>query len=329
MQEHLVPSLDMDLRLAARREEARGIVSFELVHPQGCMLPPFEAGAHILVQAAPGIARAYSLCNDPSERHRYLIGVLRTPDSRGGSAGLHDALHAGMVVRTSGPRNAFALAPAAGRSILLGGGIGITPLLAMAAHLAATQADFVLHYCTRDAARTAFAGHIAQAPYARQVRWHRDDGPHAQRFDATQALGRPTPGTHVYVCGPAGFMAHAMSTAAGLGWPASQLHSEYFTPPEPPAGAPAADAVFDLVLASSGRRIAVGAGQSAAQALQEAGVPLVMSCEQGICGTCVTTVLQGTPDHRDHYLTDEDRQRNDCFMPCRSRAFSAELVIDL
>lgn len=329
MLEALIPRLDMDLRLAARREEADGILSFELVHPEGRLLPPFEAGAHILVQTSPGIVRAYSLCNDPSERHRYLIGVLRAPDSRGGSVALHDALHAGMAIRASHPRNAFALASGASRSILLGGGIGITPLLAMAAHLAVTQADFVLHYCTRDASRTAFTGHIAQASYARNVRFHQDDGADAQRFDAAQALGWPTPGTHVYVCGPAGFIAHVMSTAEGLGWPASQLHSEYFTPPEEPADAHAAGVAFDLVLASSGRRVTVRAGQSAAQALQDAGVPLVMSCEQGICGTCVTTVLQGTPDHRDHYLTEEDRERNDCFMPCRSRACSAELVLDL
>lgn len=329
MHEPLMPSLDMDLRLAARREEADGIESFELVHPEGHLLPSFEAGAHILVQAAPGVLRAYSLCNDPSERHRYLIGVLRTSDSRGGSVALHEALHAGMLIRTSRPRNAFGLANGASRSILLGGGIGITPLLAMAAHLAAAQADFVLHYCTRDASRTAFTGHIAQASYARNVRFHQDDGPDVQRFNAAQALGQPTPGTHVYVCGPAGFIAHAMSTAKGLGWPASQLHSEYFTPPAAPADELAAEAAFDLVLTSSGRRIAVRAGQSAAHALQDAGVPLVMSCEQGICGTCVTTVLQGTPDHRDHYLTDEDRRRNDCFMPCCSRACSAELVLDL
>lgn len=319
---------DLALRVAARHEEAQGIVSFELTHPEGLPLPPFEAGAHLLVEAAPGVTRAYSLCNDPAQRHRYLIGVLHDRGSRGGSAAMHQRLQPGMVVRTSKPRNEFALVAGARRSILLGGGIGITPLLAMAERLASLRADFALHYCTRDAARTAFAQRIAESRFAANTQLHHDDGPMPQRFDAGRVLAQPELGTHVYVCGPAGFIAHAMSTAQPLGWPASQLHREYFAPPES-AEEPIQDSAFDLVLASSGRRIAVRTGQSAAQALQDAGVPLVMSCEQGICGTCVTTVLDGAPDHRDHYLTEDDRQRNDCFMPCCSRALGAELLIDL
>jgi vanillate O-demethylase ferredoxin subunit len=325
----------MKLLVAVRREEAQGIRSFELVHPEGLPLPPFDAGAHILVEAAPGVSRAYSLCNDPAERHRYVIGVLRTGDSRGGSVAMHERLHVGVSVQVSPPRNEFALVPGAKRSILLGGGIGITPLLAMADQLSTGRSDFALHYCTRDAARTAFVERIAQSGFAERACVHLDDGPEAQRFDAAQVLAAPAPDTHVYVCGPAGFIAHVMSTAERLGWPANQLHREYFAPPETQASAggaaavKAVDTAFELVLASSGRRITVHPGQSAAHALQEAAIPLVMSCEQGICGTCVTTVLEGTPDHRDHYLTEDDRQRNDCFMPCCSRARSAQLVIDL
>ncbi|AVQ85423.1 MULTISPECIES: PDR/VanB family oxidoreductase [unclassified Variovorax] len=322
------PASRIALRVAARRDEAQGIVSFELRHPEGLALPPFDPGAHLLVEAAPGMTRAYSLCNDPGERDRYLIAVLHGADPHGGSAALHRHLVPGMTLRASKPRNAFAMSPAARRSILLGGGIGITPLLAMAELLASRQADFSLHYCTRDAARTAFAQRIASSRFAANTQLHHDDGPASQRFDAERVLARPDAHTHVYVCGPAGFIAHAMSTAQRLGWAESQLHREYFAAPAIAKGT-VADGVFDLVLASSGRRIAVNAGQSAAQALQEAGVPLVMSCEQGVCGTCVTTVLRGTPDHRDHYLTQEDRQRNDCFMPCCSRAFGGELVLDL
>lgn len=330
------PASCIALRVAARRDEAQGIVSFELRHPEGLPLPPFDAGAHLLVGAAPGLTRAYSLCNDPAERDRYLIAVLHGADPHGGSAALHRHLLPGMTLRASKPRNAFAMSAGARRSILLGGGIGITPLLAMAELLASSDADFALHYCTRDAARTAFAQRIAGSRFAANTQLHHDDGPASQRFDAERVLARPAADTHVYVCGPAGFIAHAMSTAQRLGWAERQLHREYFAAPAAaaataPAAAqwPAADAAFDLVLASSGRRIAVNAGRSAAQALQEAGVALVMSCEQGICGTCVTTVLHGTPDHRDHYLTQEDRQRNDCFMPCCSRALGGELVLDL
>jgi vanillate O-demethylase ferredoxin subunit len=332
---------ELQLRLASCRKEAEGVLSFELVHPDGLPLPAFEPGAHLLVEAAPGVLRAYSLCNDPAERHRYVIAVLRSGESRGGSVAMHDRMNAGDSIRTSRPRNEFALADDARRSILLGGGIGITPLLAMAERLCATQSDFVLHYCTRDAARTAFADRIQRSPFAASTRIHHDDGADALRFDAEQVLARPECGTHVYVCGPGGFIAHVMSTAQRLGWPAGQLHREYFAPPDAldmsgvtdmpgaPAEAAAKDTAFSLVLASSGRRIAVNADQSAAQALQDAGVPLVMSCEQGICGTCVTTVLEGAPDHRDHYLTEADRQRNDCFMPCCSRALGSQLIVDL
>ncbi|MGJ7565942.1 PDR/VanB family oxidoreductase [Variovorax sp. GB1R11] len=322
------PASSIVLQVAARRDEAQGIVSFELRHPEGLPLPSFDAGAHLLVEAAPGLTRAYSLCNDPGERDRYLIAVLLGPNPLGGSAALHRQLQPGMTLRASKPRNAFPMSPGGRRSILLGGGIGITPLLAMAEMLAARQADFTLHYCTRDAARTAFAQRIAGSRFAANTQLHCDDGPASQRFDAEFVLARPAVDTHVYVCGPAGFMAHVMSTAQRLGWPGSQMHSEFFAAPESEQ-APATDVGFELVLASSGRRIAVRPGQSAAQALQDAGVPLVMSCEQGICGTCVTTVLDGTPDHRDHYLTREDRERNDCFMPCCSRALGRELVLDL
>jgi vanillate O-demethylase ferredoxin subunit len=327
-------ALALELVVAERHEEAQDIVAFALEHPQGGELPAFEAGAHVMVQAAPGLQRAYSLCGDPRERRRYRIGVQREPASRGGSAALHAGLQAGMRLRVGAPRNAFALCEQAGHSILLAGGIGITPLLAMAERLAALRADFALHYCTRSPQRTAFAARLAAPALAPHLRLHHDDGPPAQRFDAASALARPAQGAqdwHVYVCGPAGFIDHAMATAQRLGWPDAQLHREYFSPPATTAdGADtAADRPFELVLASSGRRIAVPAGQSAARALQEAGVALAMSCEEGVCGTCVTTVLQGQPAHRDHYLTAQDRARNDCFMPCCSRAHTAQLVIDL
>lgn len=324
--------LALELVVAERHEETQDIVAFALEHPEGLPLPAFEAGAHVMVQAAPGLQRAYSLCGDPRERRRYLIGVQREPASRGGSATLCAKLQPGMRLRVGAPRNAFALREHAGRSILLAGGIGITPLLAMAERLAASRADFELHYCTRSPQRTAFGSRLARPALAPYVRLHHDDGPPAQRFDAAAALARPSGGAqdwHVYVCGPAGFIDHVMDTAQRLGWPPEQLHREYFTPPDPAAGAVAADQPFELLLSSSGRCIQVPAGQSAARALQEAGVPLVMSCEEGVCGTCVTTVLQGQPEHRDHYLTAQDRARNDCFMPCCSRARTAQLVIDL
>lgn len=166
------PASSIVLQVAARHDEAQGIVSFELRHSEGLPLPPFDAGAHLLVEAAPGLTRAYSLCNDPGDRDRYLIAVLLGANPLGGSAALHRQLQPGMTLRASKPRNAFPMSPEGRRSILLGGGIGVTPLLAMAEMLAARQADFTLHYCTRDAARTAFAQRIAGSRFAATTDLH-------------------------------------------------------------------------------------------------------------------------------------------------------------
>lgn len=318
----------LELRLAARRQEAEGIVSFELMHPDGAPLPAFEAGAHILVDVAPGVSRAYSLCNDPAERHRYLIAVLRTEDSRGGSVGMHQAIQPGQLVRVSFPRNEFELLPGEGRTLLIAGGIGITPLLAMAETLANANREFELHYCTREAAKTAFTARI-KTRFSARTRFYHDLPPEAPPFDARKVLQQRGPNDQVYVCGPSGFIDHILSTAAALGWDKRQLHREFFAPPTTQPDALADETAFDLILSSSGKKVHVPCGVSAAAALLEAGISLSMSCEQGICGTCATTVLDGVPEHRDHYLTDEDKARNDCFMPCRSRARTPELLLDL
>lgn len=320
---------ELQLLVAARHQETLDIVAFDLVDPAGGPLPPFEAGAHLMVEAAPGINRAYSLCSDPAERDRYSIAVLRENPSRGGSSALHEKLQPGDLLRTGSPRNGFALQEKAKRSVLIAGGIGITPILAMAERLTALQSDFVLHYCTRESARTAFVSRLIHSRFAHRVHFHYDSGAAEQRFDATDVLASPSDEAHVYVCGPAGFIEYVLSTARELGWAPDQLHREYFSAPDEASEAQADRHLFELVVASTGQRIPVAADRTAAQALQDAGVPVVVSCEQGLCGTCVTTVLEGVPDHRDHYLTESDRRRNDCFMPCCSRSHSSELVIDL
>jgi len=308
-----------------RIDEADGICSLELVHPQGEPLPAFTAGAHIDVQVAPQLVRQYSLCNDPAERHRWRIAVLREPASRGGSAGIHDRVQPGVRLQVSAPRNHFELV-AARRSILVAGGIGITPILAMAQALHATGQDFDMHYCARSASRMAFRREIESSGYAARVRLHPGDAPEAQRFDAAKALAGAEPGTHLYVCGPAGFMEHVLGTARSLGWPDDRLHREHF------AGAAVAseqDAPFEVELARSGRSCVIPAGRSVLHVLLEQGVDLPYSCEAGVCGTCLTRVLAGTPDHRDSYLTEAERATNGQFLPCCSRARSPRLVLDL
>jgi vanillate O-demethylase ferredoxin subunit len=312
--------------VARKAVEALDIASFELIAADGGALPAFSAGAHVEVQLPGGLVRPYSLCNDPAESHRYLLGVLRDAASRGGSAAMHDAVQPGQRLQISAPRNRFPLAEGATRSLLLAGGIGITPLLSMAERLAATGAAFELHHCTRSPARTPFVDRLRDARFAERVHWHFDDGDAAQTLDLAALLGTPRPGEHVYACGPAGFMAAVLEAARAAGWPEAQLHSEFF------AAAPLAadgDAGFEVQLARSGRVVAVPPGLSVVAALAAAGVELLTSCGQGVCGTCLTRVLAGQPEHRDQYLTPEEQAAGDQFLPCCSRARSPRLVLDL
>lgn len=315
----------LTVRVARKVAETADICSFELVDPAGGELPPFTAGSHIDVHLPDGSTRQYSLCNAPWERHRYRIAVLREPASRGGSRAMHDTVRENDLLEIGVPRNLFSLAEPAERHVLLAGGIGVTPLLCMAQHLSAMGADFVLHYCTRSAARTAFRGLLSEAAYAGRVQFHVDDGMAEQKLDLT-AVCTPTPGTHLYVCGPKGFMDAVLGTARARGWPEDSLHYEFFAADAAPVDG---DAAFAVKLASSGRVVDVPADCSVVQALAKAGVDVPVACEQGICGTCLTRVLEGQPDHRDLFLSPDEQARNDQFTPCCSRAKTPMLVLDL
>lgn len=199
-------------------------------------------------------------------------------------------------------------------------------MLAMAARLAADGAVFELHYCTRSAGPTAFVGALQRSGFGRQVQHHFDDGDPAQRLDLPTLLGRPQAGTHVYVCGPQGLMDAVLATACAAAWPAAQLHTESFdAAPAMLAG----DRGFEVQISSSGRVVPVLAGQTVVTALEAAGIELATSCRQGICGTCLTRVLTGEIDRRDHYLLVDEQAAMDQFLPCCSRAWSARLVLDL
>jgi vanillate O-demethylase ferredoxin subunit len=313
-------------QVVAKRDEALDICTFELADPLGNALPQFGAGSHIDVHVRDGLVRQYSLCNDPRETHRYLIGVLRLPDSRGGSAAMHDGIQEGDVIEISEPKNHFPLAHGARRSLLIAGGIGITPILCMAERLANTGSDFEMHYCTRSPERTAFRTRIRESSFATRVRFHFDDGPADQKFDAEAVLGRPALATHVYVCGPKGFMDHVLAAAKRAGWPGDQLHREYFA-----AGAQssASDTEFDVRIASTGKVYRIAKGETVVTALAQQGIGIPTSCGQGVCGTCLTRVLDGEPEHRDLYQTEAEQARNDRFTPCCSRAKSPLLVLDL
>lgn len=316
----------LSVRVARKAMEALDICTFELVDVNGAPLPAFAAGSHVDVYLGDGITRQYSLCNDPKETHRYLIGVLRDPASRGGSRAMHDQVAVGQVLQVSAPRNHFPLAHDAKRSLLLAGGIGVTPILCMAERLANTGADFEMHYCTRAAERTAFCSRIASSGFASKVKFHFDDGAPEQKLDLAALLAAPQPGLHLYVCGPKGFMDAVLKTARGKGWPEGQLHYEFFSAEVAKSDS---DAGFEIKLASSGRIIRVPKDQTVVKALAEAGVEILTSCGQGVCGTCLTRVLEGVPDHKDSYLTPEEQAANDQFLPCCSRSKTPQLVLDL
>ena len=317
---------NLTVRVVCKAVEATDICTFELVQSNGAALPAFSAGSHIDVHLPGGITRQYSLCNDPAESHRYLIGVLRDPKSRGGSQAMHDAVKEGDSLQISAPKNHFPLAHDARRSLLLAGGIGVTPILCMAERLAIAGSDFEMHYCSRSPDRTAFVSRIQSSNFASRVQFHFDDGDAAQKLDMAALLASPQAGTHLYVCGPKGFMDAALGAARAAGWPESQLHYEFFAAEVEKSDA---DASFEVKLASSGRVIQIAKNQTVTQALLAAGVEVLTACEQGVCGTCLTRVLDGVPDHKDQYLTPEEQAANDQFTPCCSRSKTPMLVLDL
>jgi len=312
----------LTVRVAAMGTPVPGVRVLELVDPAGASLPPFTAGAHIDVVLPGGHVRQYSLCNSPHERHRYVLGVLDQPGGRGGSRAVHALVQAGDLLEISAPRCHFALDGTATDSVLLAGGIGITPILAMAEQLTLDGRAFALHYFARSEREAPFLDRIADAPWAARATPHFDDRGGA---DLAAAIGAPHAGRHLYVCGPTGFMDAVLTTARQLGWHSDQLHREYFANDS----ALATGGAFDVRIASSGQVIRIAPEQSITTALEAHGIGVPTSCEQGVCGTCLTRVLDGTPDHRDLFLTDEEHAANDCITLCCSRSHSPLLVLDL
>jgi vanillate O-demethylase ferredoxin subunit len=188
------------------------------------------------------------------------------------------------------------------------------------------RADFRLHYCTRSRDRMAFHDRIRQSAFSSSAVFHFDDGDAAQKLQLDSLLAAPQPGMHLYVCGPKGFMDAVLAKARASGWPEPQLHYEFFAAEVVKSES---DGSFDVKLASSGKVVRIAKDKTVVQALAEAGIEVQTSCEQGVCGTCLTRVLEGEPDHRDMYLTPEEQAANDQFLPCCSRAKSATLVLDL
>lgn len=307
------------LRLIRTTWLAEGVVELVFADPAGAELPAWEPGAHLTLHLPNGMAREYSLCGDPADRRRYTVAVQRDQASRGGSAWVHDRLRVGEFLEVDGPRNTFALedAPAYG---LIAGGIGITPIAAMAEALHARGAAWRLLYCGRSRASMAFADRVgALGP----VTLHADDVS-GGRPDLEGYLRELPADALVYCCGPEPLLA---AVKEALDDP-SRLRVERFRAPEPSRPADAsADEPFDVLCGT--RRLTVRPGVSVLETLRRDGIDVPSSCEEGICGTCETRVLAGVPDHRDFLLTDEERASNASMLLCVSRSRTPELVLDL
>ena len=315
----------IDVKVLRKQKLAQQIASIQLVRSNGDPLPPFTAGSHIDVHLANGLIRQYSLWNNPAGASHYRIAVLKEQASKGGSEAMHK-LRANMGLKISAPRNRFELAADATESLLLAGGIGITPILCMAQVLHDQGAKFELHYCTRSISRTAFQTFLQNSDFASQVHFHFDDGPVDQKLDIPDIARSYRQGRHLYVCGPGGFM-DAVLEAAATNWPPEALHKEYF---ELDVDLHLdGDQPFWVQINSTGDKFEVPADQTIVETLAKFGIEVPTSCEQGICGTCVTGVLEGLPDHRDYVLTEEEHAANDQMTVCCSRARSETILLDL
>lgn len=313
--------VDLLLRVDRRRTGAEGVVVLDLRAADGSELPAWSAGAHIDLRLPGELTRQYSLCGDPAERDVWRIAVLREPESRGGSAHVHDSLVAGAEVDVRGPRNHFPLVPSP-RYVFIAGGIGITPMLPMIDAAAAAGASWELHYGGRSRRSMAFLESLEEAT-GQQVTLHPQD--EVGLIDLERLLGTPRADTLVYCCGPEPLLLAVEQRCAG--WPGGSLHVERFAPRE--VGEPVLSDAFEVELATSGLSLTVPPGKSVLQVVEEAGVAVLSSCTEGTCGTCETTVLSGEVDHRDSLLTPAEQAANDTMFICVSRAACPKLVLEL
>lgn len=314
----------IDLRLQQIRLEADGICSYEFVSAEvGSVLPPFAAGAHIDLHLPLNRVRSYSLANAPQDGGHYLVAVQREHAGRGGSAWMHDELRVGQVLKASAPANDFPLNDRADHSVFVVGGIGITPALSMVGRLDALGRSWTLHYAARSRQAMAFVDVLTALDRGRGL-VNFVHGDHRQaRMDIPGIVRSADVATHLYCCGPTR-MIDAFIGASVRRDPAT-VHYERFAA----AGAPALEGGFEVLLNRSGRRIAVPPGKSILDTLLDQDVSVPYACSNGICGTCLTGVVSGTPDHRDEFLSPDEKRLGRSIVVCCSGSCSPILELDL
>lgn len=310
-------------KITERITQANKIAVLELSPCEGFQFPEFSAGAHIDVHVDDDLIRQYSLCGKSSEHGIYRIGVLNDPESRGGSVKIFSDFYTDQEIVISEPRNHFPLAENAEHSILIGGGIGITPMIAMAYELREQGKPFTIHYSIKSKDQAGFVEEL-EKEFGEHTIFHCSCEGKDNRFNAERDLPKANLGTHIYICGPNNFMEAIIDDAKGLGFDSKNVHFEFFN-----AEVDISGSEIEVYCDQSDLTVVVGEHESVATALKRAGVSVDVSCEEGVCGTCITDVLEGEPDHRDHFLTDEEKDDNDQMALCCSRAKSRRLVIDI
>jgi vanillate monooxygenase ferredoxin subunit len=320
----------IEVRVNKVRTLTPGIKMFEFVAADG-VLPRFDAGAHIDIETGVGLRRSYSLANDPKETGRYVTAILREEKSAGGSRWMHDEVREGDVLTVTEPSNQFPLAEDAAFHLLIAGGIGITPLLAMGYRLRDIGAAYHLYYCTRSPEQTAFLDEVKEV-FGDRVTFIHDGGDVSKGIKLAEVLDNQPEGAHLYVCGPAGLI-NAARDAAG-GWPRERVHYELFSSSRSDEQraeiAALANEEFEIELAQSGVTLTVPADKTILDVLMEHGIPVMYTCEDGWCGNCQVAMLCGEADHRDEVLTEQEKEENRKIQVCISRAKPGEkLILDL
>ncbi|GLC97789.1 iron-sulfur protein [Cupriavidus sp. TA19] len=326
----------LKVRVRSITYEGDDINAYEVVPFDGEQLPKFDPGAHVDLYFRDGRVRQYSLCNDPRERNRYVFAVQRDLKGRGGSKAIFEKIHVGRTLVISEPRNNFPIVSDAKRYIFIAGGIGITPIVAMVKFLVRSGADFELHYCTRTSERTAFRDELASLGGPERVKFYHDGGHPEKGANLTEILREHEPATHLYLCGPAGFLKAARHAASH--WPQENVHYESFSPPlgdlyssafnsDEASNDCAIPVGFEVKVASTGESWSVPPDKTILEVLRAHGHEVPSSCETGLCGTCKVRFLEGEPDHRDYILNDEEKRDN--LLVCCSRSKSSVLVLDI
>jgi ferredoxin-NADP reductase len=313
---------NMQVRVKRISYEAENINSYELMALAGGDLVAFTAGCHIDLHLPNGMIRSYSLLNDQSERHRYVVAVNKDVASRGGSSFIHQTIRVGDIIDISHPRNNFTLHEDAAHSVLIAGGIGITPLLSMARRLEALGRSWQLFYAARTRGAAAFLDEL-NALRSSNLHVNFDQEPAGRMLDLSAIVREAPTDAHLYCCGPVPMLEAFEAATADL--PGGRAHVEYFKAKEKPA----AEGGFDVKLARSNQTITVKAGETILDALLDTGIAASYACREGVCGTCETRVIEGIPDHRDLFLSKEEQAANKTMMICCSGSKSPTLVLDI